>query len=71
MSVLLAVAGWSGLLIHGLIMLLVLCVIAALAIWILGNIPGIPAWFAKVIWAIVGIIILIWVVANLSAFGMG
>jgi hypothetical protein len=59
-----------SLLIAFLIMLLVVCVIAALVIWILGDIPGVPAWARQVVLAIAGIVILIWLLQHLAAFGM-
>jgi hypothetical protein len=59
-----------SLLVAFLIMLLVVCVIAALVIWILGNIPGVPPWTRNVVLAIAGIVVLIWLLQHLAAFGV-
>jgi hypothetical protein len=59
-----------SLLVAFLIFLLVVCVIAWLVTWILSNIPGAPPAAARV-WAIAGIVILIWVIQRaLPAFGV-
>jgi hypothetical protein len=50
-----------------LIVLLIVCVLAALVAWILTNIPGVPAWAPKVVWAVAGIIVLIWLLQNMTA----
>jgi hypothetical protein len=58
-----------SLLVAFLIFLLVVCVIAAIATWIISNIPGAPPWSSRLVWAVAGIIILIWVIGHLGAFG--
>lgn len=59
-----------SLLVSALILLLVVCVIAAIVVWILGNIPGVPAWAPRVVWAIAGLIILIWIIEHLGVLGV-
>lgn len=59
-----------SLLVSALIMLLVVCVIAAIVCWILGNIPGVPPWATRVVWAIAGLVILIWILEHLGSFGV-
>lgn len=50
-----------------LIFILIVCVLAALVAWILSNIPGVPAWAPKVVWAVAGIVVLIWVLQHITA----
>jgi hypothetical protein len=54
----------GSLLVSFLILLLIVCVIAALVIWILSNIPGVPPWSRNVVLAIAGLVILIWVIQH-------
>lgn len=51
-----------------LIFLLIVAVIAALVIWILGNIPGVPPWSRNVVLAIAGIVVLIWIVEHFGRY---
>jgi len=60
----------ASLLVSLLIFLLVVCVFAALVVWILGKIPGMPAWAGNVAWAVAGIVVLIWLIDHLAAFGV-
>jgi hypothetical protein len=53
-----------ALLVPFLIMLIVVCGIAWLAAWIISNIPGAPGGAARIIWAIAGVVILIWVLQH-------
>jgi hypothetical protein len=62
-----AAFGWAHLLVSFLILLLIVCIIAAVAVWILSNIPGVPPWSRNLVWAIAGIVILIWLINNLGA----
>lgn len=53
-----------SLLVSFLILLLVVCVIAAIVVWIIGNIPGAPPFTRNVVYAIAGLIVLIWLLKN-------
>jgi hypothetical protein len=55
-----------SLLVSFLIFLLIVCVIAWIVAWILSNIPGAPPMASRVVWAVAGIIILIWVIAHFA-----
>ena len=50
-----------------LIFLLIVCIIAGLVAWILSNIPGVPPWAQRVVWAVAGIVILLWVLQHVGA----
>ncbi len=56
------------LLVSFLIFLLIVCVIAALVIWILGNIPGVPACGRNVVLAAAGVVVLIWIVEHFGRY---
>ena len=51
-----------------LIFMLIVFVIAAVVVFILSNIPGAPAFASNVVWAIAGIILLVYLVEHLSGF---
>lgn len=55
-----------SLLISFLIVLLVVCVIAWLVAWIISNIPGAPAGARNIVYAVAGIILLIWVLYHIG-----
>ena len=59
-----------SLLVAFLIVVVVVCVFAAIVAWILGNIPGVPPWAPRVVWAIAGLIVLIWLLEHISALGI-
>lgn len=59
-----------SLLVTALIFLLVVCLIAAIVAWILSNIPGLPAWSSRIVWAVAGIVVLIYVLDHVSALGV-
>lgn len=52
-----------------LIALIILCVIAGVAYWILTQIPGIPAFVPRLVWIVVALIILVWLLENLGSLG--
>jgi hypothetical protein len=54
-----------------LIGLIIICVIAGIAYWILTQIPGIPPIVPKLVWIAVAVIILIWLLQNLGSLGAG
>lgn len=66
MLLLIAASMWAHLLVAFLIFLIIVCVVAALAAFILSNIPGIPAWAPKVVWAIAGVVVLIWLLEHVT-----
>ena len=59
-----------SLLVTFLIVVLVVCVVAAIVVWILGNIPGVPGWAPRIVWAIAGLVLLIWILEHLGSFGV-
>jgi hypothetical protein len=52
-----------------LISLIILCVIAGIAYWILTQIPGIPPVVPKLVWIVVALILLVWLANNYTSFG--
>jgi hypothetical protein len=50
-----------------LIALIIICVIAGVAYWILTQIPGIPPIVPKLVWIVVALIILFWLLENFSS----
>lgn len=54
-----------------LIGLIIICVIAGIAYWILTQIPGIPPIVPKLVWIVVALIILIWLLQNFGSLGAG
>ena len=72
LALMLSTAGWTALLIHFLIFLVIVCAVAAIvANWILPNIDGVPAFMPRIVWAIAGIIVLVWVLeVALPALGV-
>jgi hypothetical protein len=54
----------TTLLISFLVFLIVVLVIAAIVAWILSNIPGVPAFASRIVWAIAGLFVLIWIVRH-------
>jgi hypothetical protein len=59
-----------SLLVAFLIFLIVVCVIAAIVVWIISNIPGVPPFAPRIVYAIAGVIILIWLLQHLGSFGV-
>ena len=57
-----------SLLVAFLIFLLIVCVIAAIVIWILSNIPGVPPFSRNIVLAIAGIIVLIWLLQHFGSY---
>ena len=57
-----------SLLVGFLIFLVIVCVIAALVIWILSNIPGVPPWARNVVLAVAGIAVLIWLLDHFGRY---
>lgn len=55
-----------NLLVAFLIFLLIVCVIAALVAFVLSKIPGVPAWASNVVWAVDGLVVLIWILEHLN-----
>jgi hypothetical protein len=58
-------------LIHTLLLLFIVLAIVGLILWGIQSIPGIPAVIKTVIMVIVGVIVLLWVLAQLSGHGLG
>lgn len=59
------------LLVSFLIFLVIVCIVAAVVVWILQNIPGVPPFAPRIVWAIAGIVILIWILQRaLPALGV-
>ncbi len=54
-------------LIELLVMVIVVVLICAVAVWIIGQMPGVPAVIPKIIW-VLGVLIILWLV--LSAIGL-
>jgi hypothetical protein len=60
-----------SLLVSFLIFLVIVCIVAAIVVWILQNIPGVPPFAPRIVWAIAGIVILIWILHRaLPALGV-
>jgi len=57
-----------SLLIAFLIFVVIVCVIAYIVVWILSNVPGIPAGFQRLVWAVAGIAILLWLLSHLTGY---
>lgn len=54
-----------------LVALIVLCLIAGIAYWILTQIPGIPPIVPKLVWIVVALILLLWLAQNWTGLGVG
>ena len=54
-----------------LISLIILCIVAGVAYWILTQIPGIPAIVPRLVWIVVALIILIWLLEHLGTLSHG
>ena len=52
-----------------LITLIIICIVAGIAYWILTQIPGIPAIVPRLVWVVVALIILVWLLENLGSLG--
>ena len=59
-----------SLLVAFLIFLVIVAVVAAIVSWILQNIPGIPPFAPRIVWAVAGIVVLIWILQHLGSFGV-
>jgi len=59
-----------ALLVAFLIMLLIVAVFAGVVVWILSNIPGVPPFAPRIVWAVAGIIVLIWLIQHLPSAGV-
>jgi len=59
-----------SLLVAFLIFLVIVFVIAAVIAYILSNIPGVPPFAPRIVYAVAGIVVLIWLVQHLGAFGV-
>jgi hypothetical protein len=54
-----------------LITLIIICVVAGIAYWILTQIPGIPPIVPNLVWVVVALIILVWLLQNLGSLSLG
>lgn len=48
-----------------LICIVIVCVVAAIVAFILTQLPGVPPWAPRVVWAIAALCVLIWLLQNL------
>ena len=53
-----------------LIVLIIICVVAAIVQFILSNLPGMPAWAPRIVWAIAALAFLIWLLENVGRLGV-